>query len=336
MRNLLAVMIGVATAFFVVIGLGFVIHERTDAIPDGLFGLLAAVAIVVIAGSIFTSMTGVSLIPRISFRNRFTPVIDNASQPSAAKIAYDAGGPANATCIHLQPIERAMRQAGSTMELNDYWAAWPEVEVNCRINETELRRVFSLPATVSYRESYQPERSEFDNPRGDIICSECANLVPKPCTLRVKHPDESSAATVWFPSAPDPLSAARIAYDKSRTATATCIHLQPIERAMRAAGVKLELYNYWASWPEVHAKCCIDDAELRRVFALPASVHLKEMYEQDRDSWVPRADILCDECMKLDPKPCTIRVLHTDDARANTMWFPSRPSASPTPPPLAP
>jgi hypothetical protein len=202
MRNLLAAMVAVAAAFFIVIGLGFVIHERVGTIPAGLFGAVAAVAIVGIAGVIFSLMTGVRW-PRIRFERKFTPAIAHVSQPSSAKIAYNAGGPANATCIHLQPIERAMRQAGLKMKLNDYWAAWPEVEVDCRINEAELRRVFSLPATVSYQERYQPERSEFDNPRGDIICSECANVAPKPCTLRVLHPDESSATTAWFPSRPN-------------------------------------------------------------------------------------------------------------------------------------
>ena len=50
MRMVLAGMVSVGTAFAVVLSLGFWIHGRTNAIPDSLFGFLAAVAIAVISG----------------------------------------------------------------------------------------------------------------------------------------------------------------------------------------------------------------------------------------------------------------------------------------------
>ncbi len=60
MRMVLAGMVSVAAALAVVLGLGFWIHERTTAIPDSLFGILAAVAIAVVAAVILCLLLGFS------------------------------------------------------------------------------------------------------------------------------------------------------------------------------------------------------------------------------------------------------------------------------------
>jgi len=77
----------------------------------------------------------------------------------------------------------------------------PIVKANCRINLPALMQVFSLPS-IYYKEGYQPERHEFDNPRADLICRECLTAARERCDILVLHPDECRPDTPWFPLPP--------------------------------------------------------------------------------------------------------------------------------------
>jgi hypothetical protein len=76
------------------------------------------------------------------------------------------------------------------------------VKAECRINVPDLRRIFALPDWIHYQEGYEPERSQWDNPRGDIICRMCLATDRRRCDILVLHPDEWRANTPWFPAPP--------------------------------------------------------------------------------------------------------------------------------------
>jgi hypothetical protein len=115
------------------------------------------------------------------------------------QIAYHENPNATATCIHLQPIEHAIRLTGVEPYLfTNAWepdaAALPHIRVDCRINESELKRQFILPESVSYQEGYQPERSEHDNPWATLSCGACQSAID------LVHPEWPHAETKWFPA----------------------------------------------------------------------------------------------------------------------------------------
>lgn len=85
---------------------------------------------------------------------------------------------------------------------------------------------------------------------------------------------------------------AQIDYDLDPDAVATCVHLAPIERAMRRHGIAVRLlYN-----DNVHAPCTIDEAELKRQFgmAAPAWYGLVPQYDRGGYEEPPAAMIRCD------------------------------------------
>jgi len=192
----LAAFIAVAIAFAVVLLAGFWIQPKS--------GVILGLAIPVIAITIFCLILGIS--PRKylrRFRFRAAPVREPVRHgPSPAQIAYSENRNATATCIHLQPIERAMRMAGLDVQLLEISPHAPTVKATCRINEPAFQRMFAPPAWIYYSEGYQPERSEHDNPRADITCGECLRSDRARSDILVLHPDESRENTPWFPSPP--------------------------------------------------------------------------------------------------------------------------------------
>ena len=113
------------------------------------------------------------------------------------------------------------------------------------------------------------------------------------------------------------------AYDADPTQTVSCAHLAPIELAMRAAGFKMRLSEYPQYGPVVSVDCRINLPELQRVFDLPESVYYKEAYQPERSSFDnPRADIFCRDCLESDRARCGIQVLHPEECRPGTRWFP--------------
>jgi hypothetical protein len=110
----------------------------------------------------------------------------------------------------------------------------------------------------------------------------------------------------------------QIAYAEDRLRLATCEHLQPIERAMRAAGIETRLTNLCLVAP-----CRVDQAALGERFVLPESVHYTEMHVPDRSIHDPPvAFIQCDVCRTF------IDVIHPSQAAADTPWFPSAPRSA--------
>ncbi len=205
MRPVLAAMCAVAFAFAIVLWFGFRVHDRVGAVPDLLFGSIAALAIAGIAGAVYCWIQRiVPWRPRgrsVSYRPS-AAWLEGRAQLDRDQAAYDADPNAAASCIHLQPVERAMRAAGVRVKLAGGSPYTPRVEAACRVNEAELRRVFALPAWIEYREMYQPERSERDNPRADIICTKCLHSDRPSIDILTLHPDECRADTPWFPTPP--------------------------------------------------------------------------------------------------------------------------------------
>jgi hypothetical protein len=214
MRLVLAGMVAVATAFAVVLGLGSWIRPKASDISDDLFGTIAAVAIAVLSALvmylILKASPGGESVGRAAgigrlFPKRRSSIAPSASRgPSAAQMAYQRDPQSTAVCVHLQPIEHAMKAAGlnvTLLELSDFS---PAIKALCRINEHELRRVFALPEWIAYREGYEPERTPRDHPRADIFCSRCLPSMPSRADILVLHPDECANGTPWFPSPPSP------------------------------------------------------------------------------------------------------------------------------------
>jgi hypothetical protein len=209
MRPLLVTMAAVAIAFAAVIWFGFWIHTKTDSIPDNVFAPIAYIAIFGIALLLTCWMLGIS--PRSGWtvqemfnppKVRRRPQVAKVRPPSAAQMAYLRNRNATVTCAHLEPLERAMRTSGIEVRLLENGASAPIIKAACRINEGELRRVFQLPPSVSYREGYEPDRGESGNPRADIICGYCQKTDRARCDILVLHPDEWRADTPWFPAPP--------------------------------------------------------------------------------------------------------------------------------------
>ncbi|MEP7364601.1 MAG: hypothetical protein ABI972_15200 [Acidobacteriota bacterium] len=121
---------------------------------------------------------------------------------SAARAAYRDNPDATASCEHLQAVELAMRMAGLSVELFGGGEHQPVVRAACRINEPELRRVFTLPEAVFYKEGYEAERTPHDFPRADLICQSCMATNRARSDILVLHPDECRDDTPWFPSPP--------------------------------------------------------------------------------------------------------------------------------------
>ncbi|MBN9662157.1 MAG: hypothetical protein J0H49_28430 [Acidobacteria bacterium] len=212
MRSLLAALVSVAVSFAVVIAAGFQIHEKTQSIPDSVFGFAAASSIAILAGGLYCLFMGIAPWKHLPAKgtyplpwsgNRNLPAPPSYVRPQTpAQIAYAEDAAALATCEHLQGIERSMRAAGLAVRLEKQSVHGPTISATCRINQAELIRYFNLPDWISYREGYQPERSPWDNPRADIFCGECVKKDPGRCDILALHPDECGPDTPWFPSPP--------------------------------------------------------------------------------------------------------------------------------------
>lgn len=108
-------------------------------------------------------------------------------------------------------------------------------------------------------------------------------------------------------------SDAQIDYNEDVERAATCLHLQPIERAMRAVGIRVRLEIP----PSVRAECCVDPIELQRRFEPPEWVKYSELARYDRSlEDPPGALIACTVCKS------RIDVLHRREAGADTPVFP--------------
>jgi hypothetical protein len=122
-------------------------------------------------------------------RQKYIPLIKRGEVWSDDQIEYNENPQTTATCVHLEPIERAMRLAGTRLRR----LTGPNVRAQCRIDEAGIKRRFAPPASVQYREWYQPAH-ERDNPQAEISCVECRSAID------VIHPGQAREHTPWFPT----------------------------------------------------------------------------------------------------------------------------------------
>lgn len=123
-------------------------------------------------------------------RRKYVPLIERGQPWSDAQIDYDLDPARTATCIHLRPVESAMRQAGIGVRLG----VGQRVDAACRIDRVALMRDFRLGSFANYSEIPQFDRSFEDPPQAQIWCSACRSAIG------VLHPDTAAAGTPVFPT----------------------------------------------------------------------------------------------------------------------------------------
>ena len=108
-----------------------------------------------------------------------------------------------------------------------------------------------------------------------------------------------------------PVTPEMAAYLDDPNATVLCAHLAPVERAIRQAG--LIVYPVTGCAMQAHTLCSINETELRKKFALPASViYYEHAYQTEADSWL--------EC-----RPCKCRISAEYPGLSVRKWFPKSP-----------
>ena len=129
-----------------------------------------------------------------------------------------------------------------------------------------------------------------------------AELRQDPRTAKYAH-----LARQWIRVTPD-----LAAYADNPAATRTCPHLEPIERALRTAGIFV--YPPAGTAWTVTAQCTINEAGLRVQYALPASVVYSEYFDhRDADA--------CLECAA-----CKSRIWTDHPIIDRKNWFPAKPA----------
>ena len=106
----------------------------------------------------------------------------------------------------------------------------------------------------------------------------------------------------------------QIPYDLDPTRLVTCAHIQPIERAMRDAGILVRPHYSGL----VNAACCVDGARLQSQFDIQPPVWFSDHIQGDRPYDPDGAAIMCRE------HGSGIWLVHPDEAKAGTPWFPPR------------
>lgn len=110
---------------------------------------------------------------------------------------------------------------------------------------------------------------------------------------------------------------AKMAYGNNPNATITCVHLQPFERAMRAAGIVVVPI----AESRVKAQCRIHRRSLERQFPLREPVIYREFFVAERYAEdFPVARLQCTPCLSW------IEVLHPYECNQSTRGFRLRPN----------
>jgi hypothetical protein len=95
-----------------------------------------------------------------------------------------------------------MRAGGIDVHLFDPPRYGPIIRAECQIHEAALRRQFSLPSFVVYKEEYRPDLSDREEPRAFLICGQCRTEEAAEGEIRVLHPADDYGDPPWFPSPP--------------------------------------------------------------------------------------------------------------------------------------
>lgn len=201
-KGILLAMLGVAAAFVLVLGGGFLLSRRPIAgIPmNGTFGAIAGLALVGIA-FLLARLLGIP-IGRIRLRRKPAVVAGQRGGPLASaafrvsddlKNAYASNPHMTITCPHLQPFEQAMRAAKiAVVPIFESCA-----KAHCRIHRPGLERQFALHEPVIYREFFEAERYMEDSPLARLLCTEDHSS-----WIEVLHPYVCNHSTPWFPAPP--------------------------------------------------------------------------------------------------------------------------------------
>jgi hypothetical protein len=211
--NALLIVVGVGAGFAVLIGSGFKISgDPTPAAVSIAYGPSIAVLLAVIG--ILVWRLAMNRPPRYMaptskvdsqrwkaerqqflaeldadpVRRPYLALIKRGEHWSADRIAYDLESAASATCDHLRPIERAMREAGIRVRLQSIAA----VHAACVIDAQALAQKFDLPLSVAYAEPQQYDRSMEDPPSAWFVCSECRSRIDV-----VHHMAAASDTPTW-------------------------------------------------------------------------------------------------------------------------------------------
>lgn len=126
---------------------------------------------------------------------KYVALIEHGESWNDAQIAYNEDRDKLATCVHVQPIERAIRASGIQVKS----LHGMDVRAKCQIDHVELRRRFALPDTVHYTEGVIDQRSYEDPPSAWIVCVVCRSIID------AVHRHEATPDIPVFP-APTPSS----------------------------------------------------------------------------------------------------------------------------------
>ena len=219
--RLLGVMAWVAASFFLMLKLGFVLHHDPQPAPIDSKPLTAAALLVFVAGTSAAAFSALHFLRNAAAnaqnkreaqanslrhadarrlrvaelaadpaRAQYAPLVERGEDWSDENIAYYENPNLTITCPHLQPIERAMRQAG--IPLRRYRES--DVTAECQIDLPALQQAFGIVPPVRYAEFYQGERDYQDHPTAFLICDEHKSLI------HTLHPDKSRRDTPQFPA----------------------------------------------------------------------------------------------------------------------------------------
>ena len=126
-----------------------------------------------------------------------------------------------------------------------------------------------------------------------------------------------SAAPQNVPQHPQVPGELGATYANDPNMTITCPHLQPFERAIRAAGITVTP----GGKSLVAANCRIHRRGLEGPFKLPESVVYREYFLAERyNEDIPMAGLQCNSCNSW------ITVLHPVECHLSTPWFPAPPA----------
>jgi hypothetical protein len=219
---LLGVMATVAAGFFLVLKVGFLLHQ--DPQPGVIANdTLTAIAVLVLFAGIVVGMTraiqaitGTASNARLRreanrsteaynearrrrvaelaadpARSRYAALVEQGEDWSDENIAYYENRDRTVMCAHLQPIERAMRHAG--IEVRRYRDS--HIIASCRIDFAALQQTFAVGTPIRYAEFFQGERSEHERPTAFLICDAHQSII------HTVHPEAGSVRDApWFPT----------------------------------------------------------------------------------------------------------------------------------------
>jgi hypothetical protein len=199
-RGLLLATVSVAAAFVLVIGGGFLVARSGARIAtNGTLGVVSGLTLVAAAFAI-ARLLGIPTGRRAATVKRSMSTAPHTLPQSPQvsvelRVTYANDPDMTITCPHLQPFERAMREAGIAVTPGGKSI----VAATCRIHRRGLEGPFTLPESVLYREYFLAERYQEDIPMARLQCTPCNSWIT------VLHPVECHLSTPWFPAPPAPM-----------------------------------------------------------------------------------------------------------------------------------